>query len=102
MFSVSYSGTLLSLLTKEFPLWLKNRIKLLVCMYVSVFLHTCKNIHWGAQVWERWMCASIKREKDNRMYCRNMIYLVESIGVTFSLSRINTPNSSSCYVMLKG
>lgn len=32
------------------------------------------------------MCAYIKIDKGNRMYCRNMIYLVEGIGVTFSLS----------------
>ena len=50
-----------------------------------VFLHTCKNIHW-VHVCERWMCASVKIEKSNRMYWRNMTDFVEGIGVTFSVS----------------
>lgn len=81
MFSVSYSGTFLSLLTKEFPLWLKNRIKLLVCMYMSVFTHMQK--YSLGHVCERWMWANVQIEKGNRMYCRNMIYLVEGIRVNF-------------------
>lgn len=54
------------------------------CICLCFYTHA-KNIHWG-HVCERWVCASVKIEESNRMYCRNMIYLVEGIRVTFSMS----------------
>lgn len=53
-------------------------------MYISVFLHTCKNIHRGTCVREMNVCLG--KERKVTMYCRNMSYLVEGLGVTFSLS----------------